>query len=123
MNANVILMKKKLIDSKFFEFRRLLEDKQGDVNDLDDSGYNILLYYAMKAKEIKIEMIDFINLLLEFKINLDYQNPLFKSYSALHIAVLHDNFELTKTLIDKGINIELKDENGNTALWRQGLRV
>jgi ankyrin repeat protein len=40
-----------------------------------------------------------------------------KGKTPLHFACIYNNFEITQFLINKGANIHLKDENGNTPLF------
>ena len=38
-------------------------------------------------------------------------------FTPLHQAVSLNNFEMTKTLLDKGADTEAKDQQGNTAIF------
>ena len=38
-------------------------------------------------------------------------------FTPLHQAVSLNNFEMTKTLLDKGADTEAKDQDGNTAIF------
>lgn len=64
---------------------------------------------------------DVINMLMEYEVNL--YNITSHGHSALHIAVLAGRVKLTETLIlDKGIEVDIRDRNGNTPLHSLALR-
>jgi ankyrin repeat protein len=41
-----------------------------------------------------------------------------KALSALHSAVITDNIEIAKLLLENKANVNIKDSYGNTPLWR-----
>ena len=77
----------------------------------EDENKETFLSYAIKRNNIGI-----INLLLSSPIlNLTYQNE-FTGNTYLHLAVIQQNINLIKILIDKGIFIDVQNNDGNTAL-------
>ncbi len=53
--------------------------------------------------------------LIAHKIDIDKQGP-YNGYTALHDAVWQNNIETTKVIIDAGANLEIKSNDGQTAL-------
>ena len=92
------------------ELQNILSKNPYLVNTEDESKETFLSY------AIKRNNTDIINLLLTSPIlNLSYQNE-FTGNTYIHLAVIQQNIKLIKTLIDKGIFIDIQNNDGNTAL-------
>ena len=88
---------------------KILIKKPHLINSVDDKKESILSY------SIKNHNISVANLILTSPIlDLDYQDANGNSY--LHLAILYKQEEIVKSLIEKGININKKNNEGNTAL-------
>ena len=77
----------------------------------EDENFETFLSYAIKRDKIPL-----INFLLSFPLlNISYQNES-TGNTYLHLAVIHQNIELIKKLIEKEIFIDVQNKEGNTAL-------
>ena len=88
---------------------KLLKNNQRIINNKDQSN-ETLLSYAIKRKNIPI-----IDLLLTSPL-LDYSYQNLQGNSYLHLSVIYELQTTIKTLIEKGIDVNLKNIDGNTAL-------
>jgi ankyrin repeat protein len=96
--------------------------KEGiDINTCDSySNTNILMFYSSNAKKLNwnpTELIEFIKY-EGVDINHLRNNRLKGGFSALHFAVIQKNLDLTQVLVNSGAEIEIRDGNGNTPLWK-----
>ena len=92
------------------ELKNILSKNPYLVN-TEDENKETFMSYAIKRNNT-----DIINLLLTSPIiNLSYQNE-FTGNTYLHLAVIQQNIKLIKTLLDKGIFIDIQNNEGNTAL-------
>ena len=88
---------------------KILIKKPHLINSVDDKKESILSY------SIKNHNISVANLILTSPIlDLDYQDANGNSY--LHLAILYKQEEIVKSLIEKGIFLNKKNNKGNTAL-------
>lgn len=96
--------------------------KEGiDINTCDSySNTNILMFYSSNAKKLNWKSLELIKFLKSEGLDVNHlrNNRLKGSSSALHFAVIQKNFDLTKALVDNGAEIEIRDGNGNTPLWK-----
>ena len=102
---------------KNLSFKMLIE-KGADVNQIDGKE-NIPLIYAIRNNNIEI----FTMLINNKKINLDIQDKDYYGRNALiHIidyGYIEDNdIKMFKMLVDKGANVNLQDNQGNTVLLK-----
>lgn len=102
--------------------RGLKKAKKKGVDFLTTDKYdknNILIAYCGYAYDLKFKPKDMIDFLLDCGLDVNHQmNKRGSQYSALHMAVEHDNYEIAKILLEKDANIEIQDSNGNTPLWK-----
>ena len=99
------------IDSELstLELYKILTKNPYLVN-IEDEKNETFLSYAIKRNNNPV-----INLILTSPLlNLTYQNENGNTY--LHLAVIQQNLKLVKTLLDKGIFIDIQNNDGNTAL-------
>jgi ankyrin repeat protein len=89
--------------------------KGADINMQDAEG-NTPLILALGEEEVKDETIE---CLLNYNPDVTITN--YGGDTSLHLAVIRNNIKLIKALIEKGANINVKDDTGNTpllsALW------
>ena len=88
---------------------KILKRNQKIINNKDDNN-ETLLSYAIKRKNMPI-----IDLLLTSPL-LDYTYQNLQGNSYLHLSVIYELEQITRTLIQKGIDINKKNADGNTAL-------
>ena len=91
------------------ELYPILLENQSLVNKKDQKN-ETLLSYALKRKNIEIAKLIISSPLLD----LTYQDN--KGNTYLHLAVISQLEDIIKSLIKKGININLQNNDGNTAL-------
>lgn len=60
--------------------------------------------------------VDLIRRLIDFNADLDYQNDIEQSMTALHIAIAEERFEQLNYLLKAGAKTNLRDKNGRTPL-------
>ncbi|MEM6262376.1 MAG: ankyrin repeat domain-containing protein [Bacteroidota bacterium] len=99
---------------KFKSFdQRVLNSKS------DKTGLSLFHHYIINSKEAKIDSQEVIQTFIQGGVDINQLSDKEHGfYSALHFAVDYPaSFELTKVLVENGIDITLKDENGNTAFW------
>jgi ankyrin repeat protein len=77
------------------------------INNINENGYSTLIL-AIYSNNLEVA-----NYLLQNVKNINY---LSKSGSALMAAVIKENYEFTKQLIEKKANLDFQDSNGQTAL-------
>jgi len=70
----------------------------------------ILLADSMYAKQCNENIRDLVN----NGVDLNEQDA--DGKTPLHIAVMHNNFDIVKQLLDAGANIKIEDKQGQTAL-------
>jgi ankyrin repeat protein len=96
--------------------------KEGiDINTCDSySNTNILMFYSSNAKKLNWNPTEIIEFLKSEGVDINHlrNNRLKGGSSALHFAVIQKNFDLTQALVNSGAEIEIKDGNGNTPLWK-----
>ena len=96
--------------------------KEGiEINTCDSySNTNILMFYSSNAKKLNWNPNELIKFLKSEGTDINHlrNNRLKGSSSALHFTVIQKNFDLTKALVDNGAEIEIRDGNGNTPLWK-----
>lgn len=86
---------------------KLLLNAGANPNHIDINGDSPL------GRVSEHEFPEHVNLLLEFKGNINYQNS--SGNSALHLAVKRRNRKVIEVLVSNGIKIDLKNANGETA--------
>ena len=106
------------------EFVKLLISYGVNVNCVSNSGATPLIIFTTKLDHD----IEILNLLIDNGADINALNP--EGLSPLHTAVIEGNMKLTKLLISKGSNIEIKDstsrsspllyacQNGRTELFK-----
>lgn len=77
------------------------------VNAINDAGYSPLILACYRGNN---EVAQF---LIENGADINYNNAM---GTALMAAVVKNNIQIVNLLIDKNVNIELKDGNGTTAI-------
>lgn len=83
------------------------------------TGLSLFHYFIINSKDITLDYSQVLDHFLKSGVDINSQsNKSHGYYSALHFAVGYpENYELTKLLVEKGIDIKLRDEYGNTAFW------
>lgn len=83
------------------------------------TGLSLFHYYIINARDTDLNPHEIISLFLSAGVDINQQSNKEKGfYSALHFAVgFPANFHLTQVLVENGIDINLRDEYGNTAFW------
>jgi len=113
-------LKKAINSESINEIRQRL--KEGiNINTLDSySKSNILMYYSSNAKNLNWNPNEIVEFLKSKGVDINHlrNNRLKGSTSSLHLAVIQKNFGLLEALINNGAEIEIKDGNGNTPLWK-----
>ncbi len=89
-----------------------------DVRQTDDHGNNILHYFAKNRNSISTDCVSLVRQLLQLGLDINQIEQKPPHRSALHLAVQGRHKDLVTVLIDCGIDIDSKDENGNSALWQ-----
>jgi ankyrin repeat protein len=88
---------------------QILSKNPNLVNIIDNNGETLLSYSIKRKKQ------DICQLILSSKIlDLSYQDKLGNSY--LHLAIMNNLEGVVKTLIEKGIYINMQNNDGNTPL-------
>ena len=83
--------------------------KEFGINATDSDGRTALINAVIENKP------DFINWLVDNGANINAQDKI--GYSVLHFAGQNILVGLTKYFLEKGVNPNLQDIHGNTALW------
>ncbi|MEM6734807.1 MAG: ankyrin repeat domain-containing protein [Bacteroidota bacterium] len=102
------------------EVAKYLESKGADVKVIDKKGYD-LGYHLVDAHQNMETFID----KMDYLVSLDY-DPLSTQKDGstlLHAAIDKQNVELLKYLVELGININVKDNNGQTVLHYAAMQV
>ena len=91
-----------------------------NINALDSySGENILMHYISNNSRGNFKPNEFIKILNSSGFNLNHlRNERLGKSSSFHFAVVNKDLEVIDALIKNGADIEIKDKNGNTPLWR-----
>ena len=96
----------------------LLERVKGiSFNSIDREGNNLLHYYSKSAAKLDFNRNEIVDLLIQNGININQPQKGGKKLTPLHRAVLHNDCELCKVLIEKGAVIDSLDANGGTPLF------
>jgi ankyrin repeat protein len=88
---------------------RILLDAGADVNSLDEEGNTPLMLLDDETN------VDIVSLLIKYGAKLDIQNKENKR-TALLGAAMEENFKAMRILIEGGANVNLRDEDGDSAL-------
>jgi len=89
------------------EMKLLFEKNENCVNEIDSYGFSPLILASYRGNfEVAKYLITIVN-------NVDYQSP---EGTALMAAVMRNNTELIRLLIEKKANIDLTNQTGVTAL-------
>lgn len=88
---------------------RLLLNAGADVNSLDEEGNTPLM---LLDDETNVEIV---SLLIKYGTKLDIQNKE-NQQTALLTAAMEENFKVMRVLIESGANVNLRDEDGDSAL-------
>ncbi len=86
-----------------------IENNNININIKDEDDYNMLMIALTRDLHILS------NYLISNNIDLNHQN--YKGLSALHILAYHYNKEVMLNMLNKGIDVSLRDIHGNAALW------
>ena len=89
------------------ELKELLKSYPECINKINENGYSTLILAIYNNN------VDVAKYLLQNVKNINY---LSKSGTALMAAVIKENYEFTKLLIEKKVNLDFQDANGQTAL-------
>ncbi len=83
------------------------------------TGLSLFHYYIIHSKDMDFQREELVDIFLKGGVNINEQsNKEHEFYSALHFAIDYPaDFKLTKVLVGYGIDMNLKDEYGNTAFW------
>ncbi|WP_312697560.1 ankyrin repeat domain-containing protein [Sphingobacterium mizutaii] len=81
-----------------------------DINKPDRFNRTLLMNAILYGE---LELADWA---INRKANVNHQDK--KGLSALHIAVERNQFQLVSFMLRKGVDVDLQDHFGNTALWR-----
>ena len=105
LNSSLIINE----DMSIGSLNKMISKNQNIVNKIDSKG-ETLLSYAIQKKNI-----DACQFILNSKIlDLAYQDK--KGNSYLHLEIINKLEKVAKILIEKGINIKKKNNNGKTCL-------
>ena len=105
LNSSLIINE----DMSIGSLNKMISKNQNIVNKIDSKG-ETLLSYAIQKKNI-----DACQFILNSKIlDLAYQDK--KGNSYLHLAIINKLEKVAKILIEKGINVKKKNNNGKTCL-------
>ena len=99
-----------ILRNELEELKKTLESKSLDLNQFDRLG-NAPLHTACESSAEAVEIL----LNCNEKIDINKKNK--NGFAPIHFAVLDINTEALKILIDRGANINIKEDNGNTPLW------
>ena len=112
-------LKNAIFKNNLPELKKLI-DAGVDINTTDEySDQNVLVYYIQNCNKLDFEPSELIRFFIESGIDINHKgNKRTEQISALHYAVLSKSLSSTIALVESGINIELQDKNGNTALWK-----
>lgn len=89
-------------ERNFYSYKILKQDKDGD---------NLLFIAIILGRtQLSLHLID----LISYHSRLNIYNNLYQT--ALHLASLTENYKIVRRLVIAGIEIEMQDKSGNTAL-------
>jgi ankyrin repeat protein len=89
---------------------KILISAGADINSKDEEGCSIYLKACEKGR---LDLLDY--LLNNESINFNI-NEISQSGSGLHMAIIGDKEDVVAYLLDRNIDVSLKDSNGNTAI-------
>jgi serine/threonine protein kinase len=93
----------------------LKEQHQSEIDrqekEVTDSNLNSIIYYAVRRNKISV-----LELLLKRGVSLDRAYPDRNKLSLLHLASVHQDGEIVKLLLERGIDPNIKDALGCTPL-------
>ena len=83
------------------------------------TGLSLFHYFILNSKKLTLDLAQTLGIFLKGGVNINGQASKSNGfYSALHFAVGYpENFELSKLLVEHGIDLRLRDIYGNTAFW------
>ena len=112
---NIDELKLILLHKSFGEIEAVLRDF--DLTSSDKFGNNILHYYVGNYGSIQIPVENMIQLFIDFGININANQSKMPKRTALQIAVIGKSKDVFDILIEKGADVNVKDGNGNVALF------
>ena len=104
----------KTIESRLGVVKRLLEEKNNDINLQNSSGWTVLMY-AARGTGNDMEDLEIVNLILKYKPNVNIQSHLYEKSALMSsgsAAIINSLLEVDE------IKINLQDFLGDTALMR-----
>lgn len=91
--------------------------KDFDLTSFDKYGNNILHYYAWNSKAVGLPVEEIIQLFIDFGININANQSKMPKRTALQIAVIRKSKDVSNILLTNGADVNIKDGNGNVALF------
>ncbi|MFK7807901.1 MAG: ankyrin repeat domain-containing protein [Saprospiraceae bacterium] len=80
---------------------------------------NILSFFILNHRDLKMDSIKFLKLCVKNHINLDHVgNKRTQQMAPLHLSVISNSILITEYLIETGATVDLQDKNENTPLWK-----
>lgn len=98
---------KAVLDNRLPEVQKMLEQNPSLANSIDKNGFPMFVQAASSAYAKMLTMF------LDAGTRIDIQDP--EGMSALHRAAKNGSMECVKLLVERGANLQLKNQNGNTA--------
>ncbi|HZY38821.1 MAG TPA: ankyrin repeat domain-containing protein [Mucilaginibacter sp.] len=114
MKLNIDELKLILINKSLIEIKAALGNF--DVACFDKNGNNILHYYLKGDQSLQTHATSVIQLFIDLGIDINAKALKMPKKTALHIAVLMKSRPIFDVLLKNGVDVNVKDGNGNTAL-------
>lgn len=110
----ILDLEKKLIETDNINIFEGLESI--DSSSKDGSGNNILHYFIKNRKYIKIPVNEFFKMLDTLEFNYNEKQSKGQKRSPLALSILFNEKDIFKALLDRNVDIDNADVNGNTPL-------
>ena len=111
----IIEFEKKLIDADNVSICENI--KSFEASTRDSNGNNILNYYIMNKKNINFPIDLFLSLLDSFNFDYDAKQNKGQKRSPLALTILYNEKEMFNALMNRCVDVENPDVNGNTPLF------
>ncbi len=112
---NIEELKEILLKSNFEEFENALNGYE--INQQDKYGNNILHYFIKEYKNLNLDYIKVIDLLISKGININERQLKGRfNRTPLHLAIFYRLKGITEYLVNSKVDVNVQDGNGNTPL-------